>query len=65
MNREAARAMLCEEDRIALDVLQEAVAEALDRKRRLGQYYVASENGKIRLIGEDAPENDVIELERR
>ncbi|MDR5884631.1 hypothetical protein [Vreelandella janggokensis] len=41
-----------------LDSLQTAVAETLERKRRLGQYAVFWENGKPVFIGEDAPHND-------
>ncbi|WP_085917266.1 hypothetical protein [Halomonas sp. CSM-2] len=40
-----------------LDSLQTAVAETLERKRRLGQYAVFWENGKPVFIGEDAPHN--------
>ncbi|MEC4768200.1 hypothetical protein LPL18_012765 [Halomonas sp. CUBES01] len=40
-----------------LDSLQTAVAETLERKRRLGQYAVFWENGKPVFIGEDAPQN--------
>ena len=38
-----------------LDCLTAAVAEALERKRRLGQYAVVWQDGKPALIGEDAP----------
>lgn len=40
-----------------LDSLQTAVAETLERKRRLGQYAVFWENGKPVFIGEDALQN--------
>ncbi|MEA2117566.1 hypothetical protein [Halovibrio sp. HP20-50] len=40
-----------------LDSLRTAVAETLERKRRLGQYAVFWENGKPVFIGEDAPQN--------
>ncbi|MGM0858983.1 MAG: hypothetical protein ACQEW0_18245 [Pseudomonadota bacterium] len=40
-----------------LDSLQTAVAETLERKRRLGHYAVFWENGKPVFIGEDAPQN--------
>jgi hypothetical protein len=43
---------------IALESLRVAVAKALDRKRRLGQYAVMWENGAPVLIGEDAPPGD-------
>ncbi len=38
-----------------LNSLRTAVAETLERKRRLGQYAVFWENGKPVFIGEDAP----------
>jgi hypothetical protein len=38
-----------------LDSLKQAVAQALEKKKRLGQYAVMWENGKPVLIGEDAP----------
>ncbi len=39
-----------------LDVLRQAVAEALDRKRRLGQYAVFWQDGKVvRVEAEDLP----------
>ncbi|KXS54346.1 MAG: hypothetical protein AWU57_1269 [Marinobacter sp. T13-3] len=40
-----------------LESLQRAVENELERKRRLGHYYVTSENGKIVFHGEDAPTN--------
>ena len=39
----------------ALDALRSAVAEALDRKRRLGQYAVIWRDGRVVRIG---PEDD-------
>ena len=42
---------------IALESLRMAVAKALDRKRRLGQYAVMWENGAPGWVGEDAPLN--------
>lgn len=36
--------------------MKQAVAKALDKKRRLGQYAVFWEDGKPVLIGEDAPQ---------
>ena len=39
-----------------LDSLRSAVAETLERKRRLGQYAVICQDGKPVLIGEDAPQ---------
>ena len=42
----------------ALKALREAVAEALEKKRRLGQYAVFWEDGRIVLRGEDAPRQE-------
>lgn len=42
---------LSAEDQQALDVLRNAVAEALDRKRRLGQYAVIWRDGRAVKIG--------------
>lgn len=39
----------------ALDALKRAVAEALERKRRLGQYAVIWREGRPVCIGPDAP----------
>jgi hypothetical protein len=39
------------EDLQALDVLKQAVAEALERKRRLGQYAVVWRDGRPAIIG--------------
>lgn len=39
-----------------LESLKQAVAQALEKKKRLGQYAVIWENGKPVLIGEDAPQ---------
>ena len=38
-----------------LDSLRTAVAENLERKRRLGQYVVIWEEGRPVLMGDDAP----------
>ncbi len=38
-----------------LDCLQQAVAETLERKRRLGQYAVFWSEGAAIAVGEDAP----------
>lgn len=38
-----------------LDVLKRAVAEALERKRKLGQYAVVWRDGRVLCIGPDAP----------
>jgi len=40
---------------VALDTLKRAVAEALERKRRLGQYAVVWRDGRVMCIGPDAP----------
>ncbi len=40
---------------VALDTLKRAVAEALERKRRLGQYAVVWRKGQAVCIGPDAP----------
>lgn len=39
------------------DSLRNAVADALERKRRLGQYAVFWQDGQPVLIGEDAPQD--------
>ena len=42
------------DDRQALDSLREAVAQALERKRRLGQYAVIWRDGKVvRIEGDE------------
>jgi|CXWL01.1.fsa_nt_gi hypothetical protein len=41
-----------------LECLREAVAEALDRKQRLGQYWVQWTADGPRLIGADAPTSE-------
>jgi hypothetical protein len=41
-----------------LQVLQDAVAEALEKKRRLGQYAVIWQDGRPVCIGDDAPPID-------
>lgn len=43
------------EGQIILDSLQKAVTQALEKKRRLGQYAVVWQDGKPVMIGEDAP----------
>ena len=40
---------------VALDALRRAVAEALERKRLLGQYAVVWRDGRAVCIGPDAP----------
>ena len=44
---------LSAEDQQVLDTLRSAVAEALERKRRLGQYAVIWHDGKAVRIGAD------------
>lgn len=39
--------ILSPDDQFALDVLRSAVAEALERKRRLGQYAVVWRDGQV------------------
>lgn len=54
------------EDQKILDVLRSAVAETLERKRRLGQYAVIWRDGKPEFIGgEDAPKVDTEKLNRQ
>lgn len=43
------------ESQIILDSLQKAVTQALEKKRRLGQYAVVWRDGKAVMIGEDTP----------
>lgn len=42
-----------------LDSLRDAVADTLERKRRLGQYAVIWQDGKPVLVGDDAPKHQV------
>lgn len=49
---------LWKDDELALQALRRAVAEALDRKRRLGQYAAIWRDGRVHLVGEDAPVPD-------
>ena len=44
-----------EYEAIVLDVLKRAVAEALERKRKLGQYAVIWREGRVVCTGPDAP----------
>ncbi|BBL77447.1 hypothetical protein [Methylomagnum ishizawai] len=43
-----------------LDCLTQAVAEALERKRRLGQYAVVWREGKPVFVGEDSPPSEPV-----
>jgi hypothetical protein len=47
-----------------LDTLKTAVAHALEKKRRLGQYAVVWKNGKPVKIGPDAGDADHHQSER-
>ncbi len=51
------KAKLSEEGQVMLDSLQEAVTQALEKKRRLGHYAVVWRDGKAVMIGEDAPKS--------
>ena len=46
---------LSKEGQVMLDSLQKAVTQALEKKRRLGQYAVIWRDGKPVMMGEDAP----------
>ena len=47
-----------EEGRVVLEALRRAVTQALDKKKRLGQYAVIWRDGKPVMSGEDAPEQN-------
>jgi len=47
-----------EKSQIILSSLKEAVANALEKKRKLGQYAVVWEDNKLVYRGEDAPQTD-------
>lgn len=49
---------LSHETSLMLDTLREAVQQALERKRKLGQYAVIWKDGKVVLEGEDAPKQN-------
>ena len=40
---------------LMLESLRQSVTEALEKKRRLGQYAVIWQNGKPVFVGDDAP----------
>ncbi len=44
------------ESMIVLESLRKAVAQALDRKKRLGQYAVVWQDGQPTIIGDDKSE---------
>lgn len=46
---------LSEKSQVILDSLKKAVTQALERKRRLGQYAVVWRDGGPVMIGEDTP----------
>jgi hypothetical protein len=41
-----------------LEILRQAVGKTLEKKRRLGQYYVTWQGGKPVVQGEDAPDSN-------
>jgi hypothetical protein len=45
-----------EKSQQTLEIMKQAVAKALEKKKRLGQYAVFWEDGRPVLIGEDAPQ---------
>ena len=49
-------AELDEFTRLGLESLRQSVAEALERKRRLGQYAVFWRDGRVVFDGPDAPD---------
>ena len=50
---------LIEKSHMVLESLKQSVAEALDKKKRLGQYAVISKNGKIiKLFTEETKDKD-------
>ena len=48
-----------EEAKMMLKALERAVARALEKKRRLGQYAVIWQDGKVIKIGGDGHGNDI------
>ena len=48
---------LSKEGQILLGSLQKAVAQTLEKKKRLGQYAVVWRDGKPVATGEDVPQN--------
>jgi hypothetical protein len=47
------KSLVSKEDQVMLETLKQAVAKALERKRRLGQYAVVWRNGRPTKIGND------------
>ena len=54
-----------EHEAMVLEVLKRAVAEALERKRKLGQYAVLWRDGRAVFIWADAPGDQDEDLSRR
>jgi len=50
------------EAQFLLETLQRAVVQALEKKRRLGQYAVIWQDGKPVMTGEDAPQRNTEDL---
>ncbi|HMB16663.1 MAG TPA: hypothetical protein VKN62_10140 [Pelovirga sp.] len=46
-----------QEGQLLLNTLQKAVADALEKKRRLGQYAVVWRDGKPTILGKESSEN--------
>jgi hypothetical protein len=46
------------EGKALLKTLQQTITKTLERKRRLGQYFVIWKDGKVVITGADAPRND-------
>ncbi len=53
--KEAENTSVSEAGQLMLESLRQSVAEALEKKRRLGQYAVIWQNGKPVFVGDDAP----------
>ncbi|GGD57549.1 hypothetical protein [Lacimicrobium alkaliphilum] len=47
-----------QESSVMLDTLREAVQQTLERKRKLGEYAVFWQDGKVVFVGEDAPKQE-------
>lgn len=55
MNRIVTKQKPSDDSQKVLESLRLAVDKALERKRKLGQYYVTWHDGKVVVQGEDAP----------
>ncbi|UCZ57661.1 hypothetical protein LGV61_05145 [Desulfurispirillum indicum] len=53
--KEAENKPVSQAGQLMLESLRESVAEALEKKRRLGQYAVMRQNGKPVIVGDDSP----------